>query len=149
MLACVPPTGHHTVGLVTACQKGYYVKHPRGNPACCASYPCSIPTLPRYISRFKIHPIIGLLFVHSPVRSEPSSHLANHAAPNMILTIDISPDRASCCVHAAPLDCLHSHSDMSVGLKHHTPSGTCPVTVCLSFTMWASLLDRGAAVTVL
>jgi hypothetical protein len=37
VLACVPPTGHHTVGLVTACQSGYYIKHARGNPACCAS----------------------------------------------------------------------------------------------------------------
>jgi len=36
VLACVPPTGHHTVGLVTACLPGYFIKHPRGKPACCA-----------------------------------------------------------------------------------------------------------------
>ncbi len=44
VLACVPPTGHHTVGLVTACLPGYFIKHPRGKPACCAS-PAPFQTL--------------------------------------------------------------------------------------------------------
>ena len=77
MLACVPPTGHHTVGLVTACQSGYYVKHPRGNPACCASL------CPRF--------------------PEPPSHPANPGNTKQTVTTSTRPQ--ACCAYAVSPDC--------------------------------------------